>query len=264
MERVVEREGCPLYYWVSGEATKPALLLIHGAGVDHALWRHNVEALARAHRVIACDVRGHGRSRPMGARFTVERVLEDLVAILDAERIAEAVWVGQSMGGNLAQAAVRRFPDRVRALVLVDCACNSAPLGALERFGVWSAPAIMKLYPRDALLAQSARSISNRAEVRAYCLEAMRRLTGDEILEVMRATLGLVKPEPDYRIAKPFVLIRGAESRAGAIAKQGPLWAAREPECRGDVTIPGAAHCVNMEEPDAFNAAVRSFLDDLA
>lgn len=263
MERVIEREGCPLHYWVSGEAAKPALLLIHGAGVDHRLWRHNVEALAEEHRVIACDVRGHGCSRPMGAPFTIERVLEDLIAILDAEQIPDAVWIGQSMGGNLAQVVVRRFFERARAVVLVDCACNSAPLSALERFGVWAAPAIMKLYPRKMLLEQSARSISKRPEVRAYCLEAMSLLSSAEIVDVMQATLGLVKPEPDYRIAKPFVLIRGAESRAGSIAKQGPLWAAREPECRGDITIPGAAHCVNMEEPDAFDAAVRSFLDGL-
>lgn len=200
----------------------------------------------------------------MGAAFTIDRVLGDLIALLDAEQIAEAVWVGQSMGGNLAQAAVRRFPERVRALVLVDCVCNSAPLSLLERFGVWAAPAMMRLYPRNALLEHSARSISNRPEVRAYCLETMGLLSSAEILEVMRATLGLVRPEPEYRIPKPFILIRGAESRAGSIAKQGPRWAAREPECRGDVTITGAAHCVNLEEPNAFNGVVSDFLESLS
>ena len=122
--RTIEREGCPLHYWSAGEAGAPVVLLIHGAGLDHRLWDPNVAAIAARHRVIACDVRGHGRSRPMGAPFTVERVLDDLFAILDAEGAREAVLVGQSMGGNLAQAAVRQRPERVRALALVDCACN--------------------------------------------------------------------------------------------------------------------------------------------
>lgn len=262
--RVLEREGCPLHYWVFGKDAAPPLLLIHGAGIDHRLFRANIEALATHHRVIACDVRGHGLSRPMGAPFTIDRVLGDLFAILDAEGARDAIFIGQSMGGNLAQEAVRRAPERVRAMVLVDCACNSAPLSLAERFGVWAAPAMLALYPREALLRHSAHSISSRPDVRAYCLDAMRRLTKAETLDVMRATLGLVRAEPDYRIPKPFLLIRGAESRAGAIAKQGPLWAAREPECRGDVVIPGAGHCVNMEEPAAFDRAVRAFLDELA
>lgn len=262
--RTLEREGCPLHYWIAGDAGAPVVLLIHGAGLDHRLWDPNLAAIAARHRVIAADVRGHGRSRPMGAPFTVERVLDDLFAILDAEQTREAVLVGQSMGGNLAQAAVRQRPERVRALALVDCACNSAALNPFERLGVWLAPAMLKLYPREALLDHSARSISKRPEVRAYCREAMALLSSAEILAVMNATLDLVRPEPSYRIAKPFVLIRGAESRAGSIAKQGPAWAAREPQCRGDITIAGAAHCVNLDQPEAFDRALLGFLDALS
>lgn len=257
------RQGCPLHSWEAGDASRPLLLLTHGAGIDHDLFCHNVDALAERYRVITWDVRGHGLSRPMGAPFTIPTVLEDMIAILDAAGAGEAVLIGQSMGGNLAQELVRRHPDRVRAMVLVDCACNTASLSALERFGGWITPGLLRLYPYGALLKQSASAISRRAEVRAYCHEAMMKLDKREVVEVMTATLGCLHEEPDYRIAKPFILVRGALSRAGSIAKQGPAWARREPLCRGDVVIPNAGHCVNLEEPAAFNATVLDFLANL-
>ncbi|MDI3289130.1 alpha/beta fold hydrolase [Polyangium sp. 15x6] len=262
--RVLEREGCPLHYWLVGDAGRPLVVLTHGAGLDHRMWRDNVAALAEHHRVLLWDVRGHGLSRPMGTRFTVETVIDDMVALLDAVSAPPAVHVGQSMGGNLAQELVRRHPDRVRALVLVDCACNTADLSWMERLGVWLTPAMLRLYPYGALIRHSAQSISALESVRVYCQEAMSRLEKHETLEVMMAVLGCMRDEPDGRIPKPFVLVRGALSRAGSIAKQGPAWARRDPSCRGDVVIADANHCVNMDAPRAFNDALGSFLATLA
>jgi 3-oxoadipate enol-lactonase len=260
---VVERDGCPLHVFLAGDPARPLVLLLHGAGIDHRLFAPNITALATSHRVAALDLRGHGRSRPMGAPFTAERVLGDLLAVLGALGAREAVIIGHSMGGNLAQELIRRAPERVRALGLVDCACSTVPLSALERLGMRITPALLALYPSEALIRQSAEAISTRPEVRAYVYEAMKLLTKQEIGAVMTAMLGLVRAEPDYRIPRPFLLVRGELSRAGSIRKQGPLWAKREPLCRGEVVIPGAGHCVNLEAPAAFDAALGAFLRSL-
>jgi len=260
---VLERDGCPLHYWLTGDPAAPLVFLTHGAGLDHGLWRDNLAALGERHRVLTWDVRGHGLSRPMGAPFTVDAVVADMEALLDAVGATDVVLVGQSMGGNLAQEFVRRRPDRVRALVLAECACNTASLTRAERLGVRLTPAILKLYPYRALLRTSARSISAHDHVRAYCHEAMSRLAKPELLAIMLSTLGCMRDDPDYRISRPFILVRGALSRAGSIAKQGPEWARREPQCRADVVIPAADHCVNIDAPAAFDAAVLRFLATL-
>lgn len=261
--RVLVRDGCPLHYWSFGEPAGPLVLLTHGAGLDHELWRDSLAALGERYHVITWDVRGHGLSRPMGTRFSVATAVDDMIAVLDAVGAQEAVLVGQSMGGNLAQELVRRRPDRVRALVLAECVCNTASLTLAERVGVWLAPAVLRLYPYRALLRSSARSISDVEAVRDYCLAAMGRLERQELLDVMQATLGCVRPEPEYRIPRPFMLVRGELSRAGSIAGQGAAWARREPCCRADVVVPQANHCVNMDAPAAFDAAVLRFLDSL-
>src|SRR5690606_6803129 len=140
---VIEREGCPLHHWVMGEPSGAAILLVHGAGLDHRAFAPNVAALAERHQVIACDVRGHGLCRPMGAPSSAGRRVDDLVAVFDAEQVAEAIVGGHSMGGNLAQELVRLHPQRVRALVLADCACNTAPLSLAERVGLALTPALL-------------------------------------------------------------------------------------------------------------------------
>lgn len=261
---VLERHGCPLHYWLGGAPDGPLLFLTHGAGLDHDLWRDNLTALGERHRLLTWDVRGHGLSRPMGAPFTIDTVVDDMEALLDAVGAADAVLVGQSMGGNLAQEFVRRRPDRVRALVLAECACNTARLGWTERLGVRLTPAILRLYPYRALLRTSARTISAHDHVRAYCHAAMSRLDKPELEAVMLATLACMRDDPDYRLSRPFILVRGALGRAGSIAEQGPEWARREPQCRADVVIPAAGHCVNIDAPAAFDAAVLRFLATLA
>src|SRR4051812_17737082 len=92
---VLLRQGCPLHYWIAGDASRPLLLLTHGAGIDHDLFRNNVDALAERYRVLTWDVRGHGLSQPMGAPFTIPTVLDDMIAILDAAFAGDAVLVGQ-------------------------------------------------------------------------------------------------------------------------------------------------------------------------
>src|SRR3972149_956215 len=112
------RNGITLHYEVSGSG--PAIVLTHSFLCDDSLFTHQVAALERTHRVINIDLRGHGRSGPSESPYTIYDLVDDVVAVLDAEGVASAIWMGLSIGGFLSLRAALTRPERVRALVLID------------------------------------------------------------------------------------------------------------------------------------------------
>ncbi len=97
------------------------VLFVHGFPFDRTVWRHQLATLSRARR-IALDLRGVGGSGvPPGADgYSLSRYADDLVAVLDALGVREAVLCGLSMGGYVIFELLRRHPERVRALILAD------------------------------------------------------------------------------------------------------------------------------------------------
>lgn len=99
------------------------VLLVHGWTVTaDATFAPSYPALARRYRVIAPDLRGHGRGLPAHRGVTLETLADDLAATLDAVDSRRAVVVGYSMGGAVAQLLWRRHPEKVAGLVLCSTA----------------------------------------------------------------------------------------------------------------------------------------------
>jgi YbgC/YbaW family acyl-CoA thioester hydrolase len=97
----------------------PAVLFIHGYPFDHTIWTHQVAALEGWCR-IAPDLRGMGQSDAPDLGYSMETYAADLANLLDLLGAREVVLVGLSMGGYIAFEFLRRWRERVRALVLVD------------------------------------------------------------------------------------------------------------------------------------------------
>ncbi len=93
-------------------------MLVHGWMISGALF---AELLAvwqpQGARVIVPDLRGSGESEPAHSNYALERYREDVMAVIDAERVERAVIVGHSMGGQIAQLVAATFPERVAGLV---------------------------------------------------------------------------------------------------------------------------------------------------
>lgn len=94
-------------------------VLVHGFPLDRTMWRHQLTALSPWKR-IAPDLRGFGGSTAPADGYSMARYADDLVAILDALHLEQAVFCGLSMGGYILFELLRRHPQRVRALVLAD------------------------------------------------------------------------------------------------------------------------------------------------
>ena len=173
--------------------------------------------------------------------------------------IQTATFVGHSMGGNLGQELVFRHPERVAAMVFLDCTWNFQKLTPLESFMLKLARPIFELYPYKMLVDQSLALTATSKESQDLLRASMGSLTKKDFIQIMMATSDCLHYEPGYQIAKPLLLIVGEDDRTGNIRKIMPIWAKQEPVCEL-VVIPHAKHAVNLDQPEIFNRALLDFL----
>jgi pimeloyl-ACP methyl ester carboxylesterase len=103
------------------EGHGPVVLLLHGVGLTRAVWREVIPGLVTQFRVIAPDLRGHGRSpNPPGSSFTFPELEGDVLRLLDAKGVDSAYVVGHSGGALLALRLALDHPERVRGLVMIS------------------------------------------------------------------------------------------------------------------------------------------------
>ena len=256
---VLERNGCPLHYWLSGREDAPLIVLTHGATLDHRMFDAQLDVLTQNYRVLTWDMRGHGDSQPMGTAFTVPGAADDLQAILDALDVQQAIFVGQSTGGYVVQELVFRHPERVQALVMIDCTCITLKLSLAERLTLASTPYLFLVYPYGLLKKQTATGSSIKPEVQAYIAEAIDRISRKDFIAIWTGVAKCLHYEPGYSIQQPILLVQGDHDKLGNIAKVAPIWAARDPKCEF-VMIPDAGHCSNQDNPAFFNQTMLEFL----
>ena len=110
----------PVPLAVRDEGSGPTIVLLHGLAGDHTVWNGVIPLLARGHRVVAPDLRGHGRTpAPEQSRFTFAEMAADLEALLGRLGIERPHLVGLSAGGCLALLESLDHAERYRSLVLV-------------------------------------------------------------------------------------------------------------------------------------------------
>ncbi|MEH6569496.1 MAG: alpha/beta hydrolase [Halioglobus sp.] len=102
---------------------KPTLLLLHGMVASSGLnWFRVFPALTDHFNIVAPDLRGHGRSLRGKTRFTINRAVHDMAALLDQLEVGPVIVVGYSMGGAVAQKLWRKYPEKVSGMILTNTA----------------------------------------------------------------------------------------------------------------------------------------------
>lgn len=121
----------PLHVHTYGPADGSVVLAVHGVTGHGGRWRALVEAELPDARVLAPDLRGHGRS-PSAPPWTLEQHAADLLAVLDAAGVERALLLTHSFGGAIGLHLARTAPHRVHTLVLLDPATGIDADDALE------------------------------------------------------------------------------------------------------------------------------------
>jgi 3-oxoadipate enol-lactonase len=101
-------------------ASRPRIALIHSLALDQSIWDGVVPLLTQHADVLTYDCRGHGRSGRAKMKVTPELFAVDLAHLLDHVNWPRVALAGCSMGGCVAQAFAGVYPDRIKALALID------------------------------------------------------------------------------------------------------------------------------------------------
>lgn len=254
------RPDARISYWDEGPRDAPMVLFLHGAGLDHRAWDPQTRALSDRYRVVTMDLRHHGESSARGG-FRFDDAVADVLELLEHLRAEHVAVVGLSLGGNIAQELVRRAPERVDALVLADTTCNAAPRPGLQKEAGIAAIRSLAWYPRPLFLQLAARVTADDPAARDYVRDATASMPQGDVVRVLTSLLGAgLRPDPEYQLPVPTLILHGDHDRLGDIALDSGHWARTQARAEHAV-VPAASHLSNLDAPEAFTERLASFLD---
>ncbi len=258
--------GVRIGYDESGDGLP--IICLHGFPHDRTLWAAQRAALAARARCLTPDLRGFGDSSTHGP-FTMDQYADDVVALLDALRLPQAVICGLSMGGYVAFALWRRYPSRVRALVLCD---TRAEADSPEARGRREAQIALVRAQGTAALVEPMLTGMVGSETRARRPEV---LTGLRTMMARQSAAGVIgalqalRDRPDSRptlgtITVPVLVVVGDQDVLTPIADARRIAEGLPPAARVRLeVIAGAGHVPCLERPSATTHAIGDFLSTL-
>lgn len=253
------RDGKNLVYHTYGPEEGPVIVLVHGLGADHQMWRPQIETYPRrGYRLIVPDVRGHGDSDSVES-LTLDDWVEDLREILDAEGVSRATMMGVSMGGVITQSFAVAHQDRLDRLVLSDTFHELRRpihkfIGAAAVFSF----RLYKLFGKKRLAAATGSAYDNPT-VREYFTYSMEKNDLDQLILARQAINAVDLAEELSSVETPTLVLVGTDFGEHFVKISREL-ASCLPNARL-VELSGAKDPSNLVNPDAFDEQVFGFLE---
>lgn len=257
--------GVELNYEVSGTEGRPWITFAHALCNNLTLWDDQVALLKDEYRILRYDLRGLGRSEAPAGPYTFPMLIADAIALLDHVGVDRTHWCGLSIGGMMGYGLAQDHGDRLRSLIACDSRPDAPPdyqayfqhridVAAAEGMEGLVEPTISRWFTPESVAANIPVLDKVRAMIRstdpvghAGCCEALKTLAFGSRLSKIRVPTLIVGGAKD-KGAPPEALSDAADAIPGA----------------RHVIIPDAGHISNLENPAAFNKALKGFLDRLA
>ena len=248
-----------------GEGAIP-IIFLHGFPFDKSMWAGQLDFLRSGYRVIACDIRGFGKSHITHRLDELEAIADDVVVFMSKLNIYKAIICGLSMGGFIALNAQKRFHDRFEALILCDTQCiadtpevNAKRYKTIDEINTngvtgFNEGFIKSVFHKDSLtgkkeIVEKVRGVvfSNSQQIITMGLKALAE----------RAETCSTLDEIDI----PTLIVCGREDVVTPLAQSESMHKAIE----GSIlqVIDDAGHVSNLEQPFEFNKHLYDFLATL-
>jgi pimeloyl-ACP methyl ester carboxylesterase len=245
-----------LYVEEFGQGTP--LTLLHGYPLDHRLWADVVPTLQRSCHVILPDLRGHGQSPAPEGPYSMREMAEDVVALLDTLEIEQTYIAGHSMGGYVAIAMLRYFPERILGLALTashayadSAEKKQARLDSIKRI---KAEGTAKVFS----------TMSDNLTYNKRIAERIQKIIADANAEGAAGILAAMAERPDSinllaDFQEPVWIITGTEDQIIPIDTSRKM--AQEIKTPRFIEISGAGHVPMLDRPEETAEALLSLIN---
>ena len=257
----ITANGISINYQVEGPASGPVVTLSHSLATNLSMWDPQARALASRYRVVRFDTRGHGGTDAPAGAYALEQLAEDARALLHALGIARTHFIGLSMGGFIGQLLALTHPEMLQSLVLCDTTSRVPPearptwderirVAQTQGMAPHVEPTIGRWFTapfreRRADVVNPVRAIIRGTHPQGYigCCHAI-------------AALDLTDRLGGIRI--PTLVIVGEDDPATPVAASRTI----HERIKGSelVILKSASHLSNLEQAEAFNRAITTFL----
>lgn len=245
-------------------ATGHLVVFVHGIGGNRQNWTTQLGELGAHYRAVALDIRGYGDSDDFDGPLSLDDICADIAQVIAHFSVPRATIVGLSMGGMIAQEFYRRYAAQVHSLIL--CSTNAGvgvgltPAQKREFVAMRNDPLLAGGEPADLIPAMRAVLFGEAPSAAALTgiEQSVGALRKGSYMKAVAAMVEFDSSDLHARIDVPTLLIGGSHDKLIPLAHMQDM----------ERTIPGAeltvlegaGHVLNLEQPDAFNRAVRRFL----
>ena len=245
-------------YKTIGDASKPALIFSNSLGTKYSMWQPQIEHFQQDHYVICYDTRGHGASSAPQGPYSLEQLGQDVVNLLDHLNIAKVAFCGISMGGLIGQWLAIHKPERFSQVIVCNtaakigqeqawqdravlvCEQGLAPIAATAALRWFTDPFIQS---NPAVVAELSNDLgAGSPEGYANCCEALAKADVREQLSSIQIPVLIIAGQQD-----PVTTVADGQFMQQRIANS-------------QLFEINASHISNIEQPEAFNQAVQTFL----
>lgn len=244
--------GIELAYERRGKGTP--LVLVHGYPFDHSIWNEVASQLEKDFDLILPDLRGFGESTTVNVPYSMTDIATDLAAVLDSLGIEKAAFAGHSMGGYVALAFAKVFPNRVSGLALVSSQVAADTPERKE--GRYKTAADVKQKGVQIV----ADSMTDKLSANQGVREFIRPLVGKQSVAGVAGALGAMAEREDLTsfiasFSRPLVLIHGDADELIPIDRAREVKALAPSAYLSELM--GAGHMLMMEMPEQTATALK-------
>jgi 3-oxoadipate enol-lactonase len=256
---LLDAPGARLHYELDGPADGSVLVLSNSLGTSLEMWRPQVAALSGEYRVLRYDTRGHGKSDISTGPYSIEKLAQDVITLLDLLEIEQADFCGLSLGGMTGIWLAINRPARIRRLVLANTGAKigtvqgwNARMDAVTNHGLGSiADQIMSVW-------FSTDFRSSHPDVVSWLRQMLCNTDANGYNACCAAVRDMDQREDLPKIKHPTLIISG-ENDSVTTSAQGDMLATAIPNAI-HLRL-SAAHLSNLERSERFTSGVMDFLN---